>query len=366
MKPDDLTELIGSFYDGALAQDGWVDSLHKLVALTSSDAASIVLWNRYSNTGMVSEQVGLPGQLQIDYRDHFHLKDPGRDFVDTVAVGHWYMDERDFGAASMRGSAFYQDFLRPYALGSTMATPIIRASGTDGFLSLSSRPGRRDMAKVAEGLSALLPHIERAAHLRMRLLTVTQQLELHTHALDSLSFPVLVVTYDKKVMLANRLGQQWLSSAANPLGTASPHAEEVGAMLKTASGLNGVRRAASMMVRKPDGAVVVVTAVPLPTAAASSWHQALPMSLLWINDPAQVTAPLGELLRHLFGLSPAEIRLVAPLLQGATLKEAVFELGLSLETGRSHLKSVFTKLGIRRQSEMQRLLGRFNLVESKS
>lgn len=362
-KPADLMPLAEAFYDGVLAPDGWAEGLGRLVRLTSSDAASIVLLNRDTHLSMVGEQVGLPEQLLVDYRDHYNQQDPGLPFADTLSVGSWYMDERDLGAANMRQSAFYQDFLGRYALDSTMACSVLRADGMEGFLSLSGRPGRRDMPQIALRLQSLLPHLQRAARLRIRFVGLAQQRELSAHVLDQVRFPLLIVTYDKQVVLTNQWGQQWLSSPDNPLGSRSAEAEKIGMLLKTACGLHGPRRAASTVVKKADGAVFFHIAVPLPAAATSSWHGAVPMSLLWINDPAQAKPPASQLLQHIFGLTPAELRLTRSLLQGLTLNEAMRSLDLSLETGRTQLKSVFSKLGIRRQAEMHRLLGRFDFLE---
>ena len=363
---DDLMPLAEAFYDGVLAPDGWAEGLGRLARLTSSDAASIMLLNRHTQLAMVGEQVGLPAQLLLDYRDHYNQQDPGLPFADTLPVGGWYMDERDLGVANMRQSAFYQDFLRPYALDSTMASPVLRADGMEGFLSLSGRAGRRDMTRIASRLQSLLPHLQRAARLRARFLGLAQQRELSAHVLDQVRHPLLIVTHEQNVVMSNQWGQQWLSSPNNPLGSKSAEAEKVGMLLKTACGLRGVRRAASGAFRKMDGAVFFLIAVPLPAAAISSWHGAVPMSMLWINDPAQAQAPSGQLLQHIFGLTPAEIRLTRSLLQGLTLKEAMRPLDLSLETGRTQLKSVFSKLGIRRQAEMHRLLGRFDFLELDS
>lgn len=57
-----------------------------------------------------------------------------------------------------------------------------------------------------------------------------------------------------------------------------------------------------------------------------------------------------------FGLSPAELRLTAALATGTALREAALRLGISYETARSQLKSVFSKTQTRRQVELVSLL----------
>src|SRR5690606_33122681 len=56
------------------------------------------------------------------------------------------------------------------------------------------------------------------------------------------------------------------------------------------------------------------------------------------------------------GLTPAEARLAARLRFGLSLKEAAEELGISVNTARNQLKSVFEKLGVNRQADLVRHL----------
>lgn len=63
-----------------------------------------------------------------------------------------------------------------------------------------------------------------------------------------------------------------------------------------------------------------------------------------------------ETFRTAFGLTPAEARLAARLRFGLSLKEASEELGISVNTARNQLKSVFEKLGVNRQADLVRHL----------
>ena len=55
---------------------------------------------------------------------------------------------------------------------------------------------------------------------------------------------------------------------------------------------------------------------------------------------------------HLFGLTAAEARLTQQLALGHTLEEFAQTQSVSLNTAKTHLKRVFTKVGVRRQSEL--------------
>jgi DNA-binding CsgD family transcriptional regulator len=84
-----------------------------------------------------------------------------------------------------------------------------------------------------------------------------------------------------------------------------------------------------------------------PSAAAA---------IVFLTDPEAETGLDAELLKRLYRLTPAEIRLVAFLFSGSTVVEAAARLGISTYTARTHLKRIFLKLGVSRQPELMRLL----------
>lgn len=57
-------------------------------------------------------------------------------------------------------------------------------------------------------------------------------------------------------------------------------------------------------------------------------------------------------LRKLFGTTPAETRLIQQLITGCGLDEAAQNLNISINTAKTQLKSVFEKVGVKRQSEL--------------
>jgi DNA-binding CsgD family transcriptional regulator len=60
----------------------------------------------------------------------------------------------------------------------------------------------------------------------------------------------------------------------------------------------------------------------------------------------------------LFKLTPAEARLLAQLVSGASLAEAALNLGIAEATARTHRNHVFTKTGVSRRADLIVLVGR--------
>jgi DNA-binding CsgD family transcriptional regulator len=57
-------------------------------------------------------------------------------------------------------------------------------------------------------------------------------------------------------------------------------------------------------------------------------------------------------LQATFHMTPAEARLATRLSTGESLESATETIGIAKETGRNQLKSIFLKLGVKRQSEL--------------
>ncbi|MET3132689.1 DNA-binding CsgD family transcriptional regulator [Oxalobacteraceae bacterium GrIS 1.11] len=323
MTEHELTILTGLFYDGVLAPQGWRPALEGLAAATASQAASLVLAQRKDGKAMVSDRYGLPHARQHEHLPRFYTLDCGIEIVGRLGLDAWHPD-----------------------------TPVALRRGASA-MDATARHGR--------GLVRLLPHIRRAATLRVKFMDLSQQLALSTHILDRCQFPLLVMSAARDIVQANRLGEQWLAQAGQPFGIGAAQAGELAAILADACGASAPAKASSLALKKADGSVVYLTAVPLPEQAASAWHGARRLALLWINDTGRDKAPAAALLRQVFHLTPAEIRLVRVLLDGAVLQEAARQLDISVDTGRSQLKSVFAKLNIRKQTELHRLLGHFDI-----
>ena len=77
---------------------------------------------------------------------------------------------------------------------------------------------------------------------------------------------------------------------------------------------------------------------------------------VYIRDPDANTEVESELVRQLFDLTPAEAAVARRLTSGLTLEDAAASLAISRNTARAHLRSIFSKSGITRQTELVRLM----------
>lgn len=80
--------------------------------------------------------------------------------------------------------------------------------------------------------------------------------------------------------------------------------------------------------------------------------------LVLVNDVREERSTRNLNNLRAFGLTPAEIRMCEMLVLGYPLKQAAEGLGITFETARDRLKSIFQKTGTNRQSALATLLGK--------
>jgi DNA-binding CsgD family transcriptional regulator len=113
-----------------------------------------------------------------------------------------------------------------------------------------------------------------------------------------------------------------------------------------------------LAVRRPSGKHPMTLVVRPVNVKGPSQQLAStgPAAVVLIMDPELSLPTAGPELRELYGLTAAEARLSALLINGRTAEDCCEEMGVSRLTVYSHLKRLFKKVGVQRQSELVSLL----------
>jgi len=93
-----------------------------------------------------------------------------------------------------------------------------------------------------------------------------------------------------------------------------------------------------------------------PSHGTGAASETKPNVLIMIMDPALPVRPIESELRQLYAFSSMEARLANLLIQGHSLEECCEQLAFRRSTGCTHLKRLFKKTGVHRQSELVTLL----------
>lgn len=123
--------------------------------------------------------------------------------------------------------------------------------------------------------------------------------------------------------------------------------------LRQSAARMGPRSSDPLLLQRPDGRYLLAHVLPLEHGAHGK-----DAALVLLADPHGTERRDAVQLLQLFGLTAAEARLAALVGCGMAPKAAAIELGISEHTARSTLKTVYDKLGIKKQSELGHLVAR--------
>ena len=111
----------------------------------------------------------------------------------------------------------------------------------------------------------------------------------------------------------------------------------------------------AMSVTRPSGEIalgVVIEVIPSLSWADGKGQK---RAVVYIRDSVGKSTTSVEISKKLFDLTPAETALSLQLTNGLSLEESAEALGIRRNTARAHLRSIFSKTGVRRQTELVRL-----------
>ena len=356
--------ILEALYEAPLNPSCWEEFL-KLTAGAVGGEAAALLMHDFSNTqSLMSMEWGFHPEVARLYSAHYGAIDVWRSAV-TTAPDWIGISERFVPFATLKRTEFYNDLLLPYGIPHGIFAMVQSGATRVANLSVcrSARAGAFE-AKDLEIVKFLKPHIQRAYRLHSELATVhTRNAGLLT-ALNAISTGVILLGSKMQVITMNKAAERTLA-ANNGLrvGTQGIRAEHPGesAVLEklvseavaTSNG-DGLESAGTMTVSRSDLPPLQVLVSPVRGFDLDSAH--LVRAIVFLNDPVQRVRPSHDTLRAMFDITPAECRVAMLLADGYAPREIAERLGVSRNTLKSQLASIYRKTGTSRQSQIVRLL----------
>ena len=363
-------ELVGSIYEAALQPQQWQHVLEQVQGYLN--ATSSILFLRDCNTMdapfVVSQ--GLDRQRLQAYHDYYIRKDPNFAYRLDKPEGTITASHRIVPDAKFLESEYYRDFLRPQGAFYTAGVTLVRdATRIATFGVQRPRPAGPFESEELERLRTLYPHLRRAFQIGRELAGSEVERQAMLVLLERLPTGVLLLDEGRRVVFLNRRAQAMLAAgdglAMTPQGLASADEEFQAALDKL---IRGAVETGAGRGTHPGGALA------LPFTGGREAYQVLVTPLrterlrvdvgrgricaavfVQLRD-SQPTLSV-ELLRELFGLTPAEARVAAALVQGRKPEEIAADAEISRFTVRAQLSAIYEKLGVHRQAEVvQRVL----------
>lgn len=357
---DAFSSLVGGIYDAAIDPARWSASLEALCREMRANYVSLIVRPGGSDDlGLIVSAASERRELAVHNRyigmSPFSGLQPDRlvTIADILTEADW------------RSSQYYRDWCQPHDVFHVMACDIATAGGIYG-LRLTRPEG--DPAFDADDrtrCARLLPHLRRALDLHQALRHDQRVHSLYSQAMAHLMVGAIVLDEHRKVIECNPMAAS-IVKMADGLRLVGDELEatyrtdntKLQRLIRDALASAPGAKASlveAMSVSRPSGKVgwgVVVQAIS-PDAWTEGKHR--PSVAVFVRDTEGKADPPARLAQQLFQLTPAETALAIQLANGLSLEEAAEALNIRRNTARAHLRSIFSKTGVRRQTELVRI-----------
>ena len=357
-----LSELIGSIYETVVDPSACPTMLNDLADLLGATGGAQV--GAYNSKALSAKMLA----PRVDPKELPSFSQYWADVwrqCDKHPIGDVIVPDMRISHPDRCGTEIFSGSSKPQGPERMMGATLL----TEGFVSTVvsvSRPysqGEFDAAQTRL-FAALIPHLQRAVQLGLRLAALDGPPTSSAEMLNRLPHAVLLVDAGARVIFANQAAARMLG-AGNGLSLdrdslKAETTEDTRRLRQTIAdcaqpanelGGAGGRFRLSRRDRGP------LTMLVIPHRTQVTWIDILrPTAILFITEAEQAAVRRSERFSRDFGLTRAEAVFAVEISKGDGLQATASRLGVSLTTVRTHLAHVFDKTGTRRQAELVRLM----------
>jgi DNA-binding CsgD family transcriptional regulator/PAS domain-containing protein len=371
---DDVLKLVGMAYDAALDEGKWKTFLEAFASATGGTSAILRSNDELTQSASFAASVGYDPAWQAAYCNHFVKVDTFNNAMKEYPAGKIFISSQHIDQNKLLKGEYYNEYLRPQDKVNAFGLYLQREGSKS--LVLAVQRGKRAGVfgeKESAMMKILAPHVSRAVQVHRKVHTVTAEKEQAQGALDQMRMGVILTNRFGTPLYLNRAAELMMTQEVglgifhNKLAAHSP--SETAQLLKmifdASLAVNAAAIGADMritMLNRVDFLHCVVTPISPEMAFLLNASIGADCVAVFLSKSEGLKLSPRRLVT-LYKITPAEARLVAKLAALRTVEEAADDLGISMATARTQLKSVFGKTGARSQSELLLLLASGTLAQ---
>ncbi|MGV3548749.1 helix-turn-helix transcriptional regulator [Rhizobium sp.] len=348
-------DILDRIYEAALVPARWIEVLEHLADLSGSFGGLLVSARDHQpNRAVVTDR--LKDVHELASSEGWLTRNNRAQLLLTLPTTQFHSDADHFTLEQMAQEAIYRDLLWPNGCGFAVATHIQVPNGDSLILSFERSKDEGPASREAvTALTELRPHIARSAMLASRF--AFERVQSANQAFGMTGMPSAAITLQGRLVDGNELFLKRFEQsivAGDRLRLPCPDAMRIldECLAAARAGMDG-RPWASRSIAIPgtettDAAVLHL--VPVAGYARDIFTNAAFFIIITPLDATRL-APV-ELIQGLFDLTTMEARVARALATGIDIGGAAENFGISRETVRAHLKSIFAKTGFSRQTDL--------------
>jgi DNA-binding CsgD family transcriptional regulator len=365
-----ISDQIGRIYDAAIDPGLWPTVLQESTTFLGGVGAALLARDGMSKTGMAFYEVGMPENYGEQYFSKYIKIDPTNTFQFFAEVGVPVtildvMPEDEF-----KQTRFYLEFVQPGGIEGFLGAILDKSISNAALIGFYG-PGFADFfnEQAKEKLRLLLPHLIRAITIGRLLDKSSAEATTFTGVLDCLRAAMFLVDATGRLMHANAAGEIMLragdifqtrdgklctpdASVNNDFRHQFASAEKGDAVLAT----NGL----SVAIMDKHQTRYVANVLPLKNGmrqmSSDKYHA---VAAVFVQKAALDTTSPPEIVAKTFKLTPSELRVMLAIVELGGVPEVAAALGSGESTVKTHLASLFTKTGSRKQADLVKIFAAY-------
>lgn len=370
-------ELIELIYQIPLKSDGWGEFCNRMISVLHCSSVQVLAFDiqhqaysfsRVINTVSESETA----QAEVAYLHYPVEADPRwSDFLNPARQGWYQCHHHSITDEFVANSDLYQDVLLPVNIRYTSAHELLLDDKLCVLIAVHTSIERKPLTQPElDFLDRLLVHLKRVTAIQRHIYEFSTKAIMGYALVDKLSQPIMLLDFAGTISHYNIAAQQLLNKSQlinideKKLVLPEPYQSLLTENLKQIEFLFKTQKLdfdqkiedGCIKILDENGETLYIFASLLVSEQEMKAFGIRPLVMLTFYHPNHTSLVDAHLLHAAFGLTPVESKVALLLLEGFLPKEVAQKHGVSLDTVRKHLKSIFKKTATNRQAELVRLL----------
>jgi DNA-binding CsgD family transcriptional regulator len=352
----DLPGLLAALFSSLLDEEPWAAFVDHLAHTADATWATLILTPRTADQPGIILTPGADPDVGRDYARRLFAGDPFTGLPEGK-VAHF----RDFVPAdALRRNAPYREFLLQTSSDEVLGVDVADPGGIELRLRLTRAPGAPPFApEDARHFERLVPHLRIALRLFDRLATGETEQRIYAGAVAQMAVGVILLDRGGKVIHLNARASTILAERdgialrGDAIRLDDP---DLGRQLDARLLQTDEETPLTLRIERPSGDGDLLLVVGNAHAPGHITAGGGPAAVLFLNDPAHAPRVSPDAIRDLLGLTQSEAVVAADIASGLSLADIATRRGISPNTVRAHLRAIFGKTGVKRQSQLVHLV----------
>ncbi len=364
-----LSDFIGSIYDCIAAPANWPQALNNIVQHFESDVVWLSVNIPRLRTTRLAAVAGDPVKSQllmvnVEKNPFFEIMHK-MEIDEPAGVQKLCELMGPTGLEHFQNSAFVKDYAVPARMGDGVGISLMNQTDRIATLGMVSSLDRSPYAAAEfSALAQLAPHIRRAVMIGDLFETQARESNMFREMVERFNLAVLVVNCDMQLLFANPIAEDYLRDGA----LIKVNAQKL--IVQSELAHFAIRKAVQLSEREEVVLAGSGIGVPLYKTQFPAIAHVLPLgqrnekfqfhnqaaAAIFIATPRSDALATIDAIASLFGLTAAEKNVTLQAANGQSATEIALSRGVSVDTVRTQMKTVYDKTGQSNQVGLQKLI----------